>query len=449
VPKIQTLLVDGILGFIQNLIFLVVAAAILCSLSKPLALWSFLGIAVALFITAAFRRPIESGTRGIRELLAGLSHFLSERLGALRAVRLHATQDEEQRNFGRQNGELIGKLMKFQALDSLASGLPGIMLTASLAWIYLLGGGLLERGEISLGTFVAFILYQGRLFGPARGLLGLVRNLQEVRVSLERVSEILVSEDEPGQEGASAAPAQDGLLLETLSFAYPDNPPVLRQVNLSLTAGQRVALFGSSGAGKSTLVQILFGLRRPQQGRVLRGAQSIGYAGSEPFLLHASVEENLRYGNPRASLEVLRTAARIAAAHAFIEELPQGYQTVIGGRGQALSDGQRQRLGIARLVLNRPDILVFDEAFSALDPETEAQVRRNLWEHFEKQAILVVTHRLGGLDEFDRLYLLEDGELRQVDEQQLRAALTPPAGAAAVSLVKPPTPGAAAARRSA
>jgi ABC-type bacteriocin/lantibiotic exporter with double-glycine peptidase domain len=449
VPKIQTLLVDGILGFIQNLIFLVVAAVILCNLSKTLALWSFLGIAVALVISAAFRRPIESGTRRIRELLAGISHFLSERLGALRAVRLHATQDEEQQNFSQQNGELVGKLMKFQALDSLASGLPGIMLTASLAWIYLLGGGLLERGEISLGTFVAFILYQGRLFGPARGLLGLVRNLQEVRVSLERVSEILSAEGTPCAATEPAGPAPSGLLLEDLCYSYPDQPPVLRQVNLALLAGQRVALFGSSGAGKSTLVQILFGLRRPRQGQVLRGAQTIGYAGSEPFLLHASVEENLRYGNPRASRDVLRAAARIAVAHEFIEELPQGYQTVIGGRGQALSDGQRQRLGIARLVLNRPDILVFDEAFSALDPETEALVRRNLWEHFEKQIILVVTHRLGGLDEFDRLCLLENGELRQVDELQLRAALTPPAGVAAVSLVKPSHPGADAARRSA
>lgn len=447
VPKIQTLLVDGVLGFIQNLIFLMVAAVILCNLSQTLALWSFLGIAVALAVTAAFRRPIETWTRRIRELLAGISHFLSERLSALRAVRLHASQEEEQQRFKRQNAELVGKLMRFQALDSLATGLPGIMLTASLAWIYLLGGGLLERGEISLGTFVAFILYQGRLFGPARGLLGLVRNLQEVRVSLERVSEILVRENESTcQEDGSV---QSGLRLENLSFAYPGQPPVLREVNLQLMAGQRVALFGSSGTGKSTLVQILFGLRHPQQGKALRGAQTIGYAGSEPFLLHATIEENLRYGNPLAGPEDLKTATRIAAADTFIEELPLGYQTIIGGRGQALSDGQRQRLGIARLVLNRPEILVFDEAFSALDPETETQVRHNLWEYFENQTILVVTHRLNGLEEFDRLLLLQEGELRLVDEPQLRAALTPPGGNAAVSRIKPPKPAADLARRSA
>ncbi len=426
VPKIQTLLVDGALGFIQNLIFLAVAASILFNLSRELALWSFLGIGVALMITAAFRRPIESGTRGIREVMAGLSHFLSERLGALRAVRLHGTQNEERRRFGRRNADLVRKLLRFQALDAAATGLPGIMLTASLAWIYLLGAGLLESGAISLGTFVAFILYQGRLYGPARGLLGLVRNLQEVRVSLERVAEVLTGEGE-GEACANGDRADlcpEGLRFEGISFAYPGSPPVLRGVDLQVAPGQRVALFGASGAGKSTLVQILFGLRQPHRGRVdYRG--KIGYAGSEPFLLHASVEENLGYGNPLASLEEITEAARLAGAHGFIEDLPQGYQTVIGGRGLALSDGQRQRLGIARLILNRPDILVLDEAFSALDPETEALVRQNLWAVFNDRIILSITHRLDGLNAFDRLCLLQDGELRAVEERELRAALGP------------------------
>ncbi|WP_020674661.1 ABC transporter ATP-binding protein [Geopsychrobacter electrodiphilus] len=440
ISKIQTLLVDGALGFIQNLIFLVVAATILFNLSRPLALWCFLGIILALIITAAFRRPIEAGTRGIREVMAGLSHFLSERLGALRAVRLHSAQQEEQQRFGRHNTNLVSKLLKFQFLDAAATGLPGIILTANLAWIYLLGGGLLERSEISLGTFVAFILYQGRLYGPARGLLGLVRNLQEVRVSLDRVTEVLSDEGEPCGQPEAEADGEAGVRLEEISYAYPGNPLVLNGVSLQIVPGERVALFGTSGAGKSTLIQILFGLRRPQQGRVYLGEKSIGYAGSEPFLLHASVEENLRYGNPQASFEALVIAARIAAAHEFVEGLPQGYQTIIGGRGQALSDGQRQRLGIARLVLRRPDILVFDEAFSALDPDTEARVRRNLWSHFQEKIILVVTHRLGGLNEFDRLCLLQEGRLRQVDEHQLLAALVT-ASAAEGNVESEPGPG--------
>ena len=422
VSKIQSLLVDGALGFVQNLIFLLVAAVILCNLSLPLALWSFLGLAAALAVSFAFRRPIEAGTRGLREAMASLSHFLSERLGALRSVRLHGAQQEEQRRFAGHNAELVRRMLRFQFLDAAASGAPGILLTASLAWIYLLGGGLLERGTISLGTFVAFILYQGRLYGPARGLVGMVRNLQEVRVSLDRVAEVLGREERFAPSAASETDT-GGLRCVDLCFAYPGQPPVLQGANLQIGAGERVGLFGTSGAGKSTLVQILFGLRHPLAGAVNRGAKRLGYAGCEPFLLHASVEENLRYGNPRATDAELAEAARLAAADAFIDGLPEGYRTVIGGRGQALSDGQRQRLGLARPILHRPDILVLDEAFSALDIETEAQVRRNLWGAFSAQAILAITHRLAGLEAFDRLYLLRDGLLRQVDEQELRCAL--------------------------
>ena len=435
VPKIQALLVDGVLGFFQNVLFLIVAAVILLNLSSQLALWCFLGLGVALVITTAFRKPIETGTRGLREVMADLSHFLSERLGALRAIRLHASQKEEERRFALLNAGLVRKVLRFQVLDSVASGAPGIALTASLAWIYLLGGRLLESGEIGLGTFVAFILYQGRLYGPARGLLGLVRSLQEARVSLDRITEVLDGEDLNNTAIAGATKGKGDLLVDEVSFSYPGKPPVLRQLNLRVAAGERVAIFGTSGAGKSTLMQILFGLRSPQKGRVLLGGVAIGsnvsvaedgrlgYAGAEPFLLHATVEDNLRYGNPGTTQEELVEAARLAEAHGFILDLPDGYETIIGGRGLALSDGQRQRIGLARLALRNPDILVMDEAFSALDPETEVLVRRNFWAAFNDRIIISITHRLGGLDSYDRLYLLRDGQLRHVTGRELRVAL--------------------------
>jgi ABC-type multidrug transport system fused ATPase/permease subunit len=149
----------------------------------------------------------------------------------------------------------------------------------------------------------------------------------------------------------------------------------------------------------------------------------LGYAGAEPFLLHATVEENLRYGNPDVTHQEMVEAARLAEAHTFILDLPEGYHTVIGGRGASLSDGQRQRIGLARLALRNPDILVLDEAFSALDPETETLVRRNFWAAFDGRIILSITHRLGGLDSYDRLYLLRDGQLRKVGAKELKIAL--------------------------
>jgi len=438
VPRIQTLLVDGVLGGLQNVLFLGVAAAITFSLSPTLALWSFLGLALALLATTAFRRRVEHRTRRVRETMADLSHFLSERLGALRAIRLHRTEREEAARLAAASERLNREVVGFQVLDAMATGAPALLLTLALAWIYVVGGGLLEAGSISLGTFVAFVLYQGRLFGPAQGLLGLLRNLQEARVSLTRVAEILGPNDFRDRQAAGPPENSGGdgaLVLQEVAFAYAGKSPVFEHATLRIEPGERVGLFGASGVGKTTLVHLLFGLRQPTAGSVLidgrpacdlrfascRGV--LGYAGAEPFLLHATVEENLRYGNSGARREDLERAAALAAADGFIAALPDGYATVIGGRGLSLSDGQRQRLGLARLVLRNPRVVVLDEAFSGLDMETEVRVRRNLWAAMPDRAALVISHRPVGLDEFDRILFLHDGCFTTVAPDEVRALL--------------------------
>jgi ABC-type multidrug transport system fused ATPase/permease subunit len=147
----------------------------------------------------------------------------------------------------------------------------------------------------------------------------------------------------------------------------------------------------------------------------------LGYASSDPFLLHASVKENLSYGNPNVTTEKMVEAARLAEAIKFVLSLPDGFDTVIGGRGQTLSDGQRQRLGLARLFLADPDMLVLDEAFSAMDPETERRVRANLFSAFADRAVIAISHRLNGLEQFDRLLLMQEGQLHRVSKKELLA----------------------------
>jgi ABC-type multidrug transport system fused ATPase/permease subunit len=230
-------------------------------------------------------------------------------------------------------------------------------------------------------------------------------------------------------------PGDDAIVLADVAFAYAGKPPVFEGLCLRVRRGERIGLFGASGAGKSTLVQLLFGLRQPTAGAVLvdgRAARDgylaphrdvLGYAGAEPFLLHATVEENLRYGNPAAGREDVLRAAALAEADAFITALPDGYATVIGGRGLALSDGQRQRLGLARLFLRDPRILVLDEAFCALDLETEARVREKLWHAFPDRTAVVISHRPVGLAQFDRLLFLHDGRFTDVTAAALRELL--------------------------
>ena len=436
VPRIQTLLVDGLLGSLQGTLFLAVAAAIMLTLSAPLALWSFAGVAVALVAAAAFRRTIERRSRRVREAMADLSHFLSERLGALRPLRLHRAEREEEMRLDAASERLSREIVGFQTQDALAAGIPGLALAFALAWIYVVGGGLLEAGTMTLGTFVAFVLYQGRLFGPAQGLLTLVRNLQEARVSIARVSEVLGPRAGERDDGRGPA-AAGAIVLDAVAFAYPGKPPVFECADLRIEEGERVALFGASGAGKSTLVQLLFGLRRPHAGTVRIGGRPahaprcaadrtlLGYAGAEPFLLHASVEDNVRYGNPGAQREDVGRALSLAVADDFVAALPEGSATVIGGRGLALSDGQRQRLGLARLILRDPRILVLDEAFSGLDVATEVQVRRNLWTAFPDRTMLVVSHRPVALEAFDRILFLHDGRFVAVTADQVRTLLAP------------------------
>jgi ABC-type multidrug transport system fused ATPase/permease subunit len=429
IPKIQALLVDGVIGFLHNLLFLLLCAAILIYLSPVLALWSYLGLAVALAITAAFRTSIEDGTRRIREKMADLSHFLSERLGALRGIRFHRAETQELETFGALNDQLVRRVLGFQLTQSAATQLPGLALSFSLAWIYLLGGGQLQSGAIGLGTFVAFVLYQGRLYAPASGLLGLVKSLQEARVSLDRVAEVLGDGELTRRSDYSEAADEAAICLEDVRFAYDEAAPVLSGLDLRVAPGEKVAVFGLSGTGKSTLVQLLFGLRKPHNGKVKIGAgrkgahphDSLGYASSDPFLLHASVRENLCYGNPDVSTDAMAEAARLAEANKFILSLPEGFETVIGGRGHTLSDGQRQRLGLARLFLLDPDVLILDEAFSAMDPETESRVRANLFNAFADRAVLTISHRLTGLEQFDRLLLMREGQLHEVNRDELFA----------------------------
>ena len=436
VPKIQALLVDGVIGFLHNLLFLLLSAAILVYLSPLLALWSYLGLALALVLTVAFRGPIEKGTRGIRENMADLSHFLAERLGAIRGIRFHRAETQELETFRDLNDQLVQRVLRFQMTQSAATQLPGLALSFSLAWIYLLGGGLLENGAIGLGTFVAFVLYQGRLYGPASGLLGLVKTLQEASVSLDRVAEILGEHESSGRDDSTETEIGNtdmsaAISLENVTFTYEDEGAVLSGLNLRVARGEKVAVFGTSGGGKSTLVQLIFGLRQPEIGNVKVGAGGpagkgdghahyrLGYSSSDPFLLHASVRENLCYGNPNASTDAMVEAARLAEANKFILSLPEGFDTVIGGRGNTLSDGQRQRLGLARLFLTDPDVLVLDEAFSAMDPETESRVRANLFSAFADRAVLAISHRLTGLEQFDRLLLMREGQLHPVSKEEL------------------------------
>lgn len=291
------------------------------------------------------------------------------------------------------------------------------------AVVLLYGGLLAVDGAITLGALVAFTAYVALMQQPFRLLGFIVMMGQRASASAARVFEVL--DAEPAVTDAPHARALEAgrgdVVLEDVCFGYGDGPDVLRGVDLHLRPGETVALVGRSGSGKSTVGRLLPRFYDVRSGRVLVDGQdvrdltlsslrsSVGVLADEPFLFSASVRDNIAYGRPDAPDEAVRAAADTASALGFIEQLPHGFDTVIGERGYTLSGGQRQRIAIARTLLTNPRVLVLDDATSAVDVEVERQIHDALERMLEGRTTLVIAHRLSTIALADRVVLLQDG----------------------------------------
>jgi ATP-binding cassette subfamily B protein len=213
------------------------------------------------------------------------------------------------------------------------------------------------------------------------------------------------------------------IMLNNVTFAYPNRQPVIKNLSLTIPPGKTIAIVGSTGSGKSTLVKLLLRLYEIKEGQITLDnidiqeiilsdlRRGIGLVSQDVFLFHGTVRENIAYGSPNASFEEIMTAAKLAEAQDFIRQLPQGYETLVGERGQKLSGGQRQRLAIARAILKNPPILILDEATSAVDNETEAAIVRSLEKITLNRTTIAIAHRLSTIRHADRIYVMESGQI--------------------------------------
>jgi subfamily B ATP-binding cassette protein HlyB/CyaB len=256
-------------------------------------------------------------------------------------------------------------------------------------------------------------------------LAQLWQDFQQVRISIDRLGDILNTTPEPGQGGqATLPPIRGDVAVDAVTFRYRvDGQPVLREVSLSIPAGQVLGIVGSSGSGKSTLAKLIQRLYVPEAGRVLVDGvdlamvdpawlrRQIGVVLQENVLFNRTARENIALGDPGMSMERVIAAAQLAGAHEFILQLPEGYETVIGERGASLSGGQRQRVAIARALVGNPRILIFDEATSALDYESEAAIQANMRSITHGRTVILIAHRLSTLRDADRIVVIERGQL--------------------------------------
>jgi len=308
----------------------------------------------------------------------------------------------------------------------------GMTLASAVAIALGLGGWLVARGELSIGSLTSFTMYLGQLIWPMFAAGWVLSLLERGRAAWARLQPVLDAPLSLRDEGRAALPAMSGragIAFEALAFSYPGNPrPALDGVELALAPGQTLGLVGPTGAGKSTLLRLLLRQFEPDRGQVLLGGlpvqqialpalrQALAWVPQEPFLFSASIAENIALARPDASPAQIIEAATLAAVHADIAALPQGYDTLVGERGVTLSGGQRQRVAIARALLSEAPILLLDDALSAVDTGTETQILghlRTLRERHPERTVIIVSHRLSAVMEAEQIAVLRQGRITE------------------------------------
>ncbi len=342
-----------------------------------------------------------------------------------------------QRRWEEQIAAYVSSAFHVIGVGNIATQTTTLINKVSTVLILFFGAQLVIANKLTVGELVAFNMIASQLAAPVLRLAQLWQDFQQVRISIDRLGDILNTTPEPGMSGqASLPPIKGGIKLDAITFRYRvDGQPVLRDVSLEVAPGQVIGIVGSSGSGKSTLAKLIQRLYVPEAGRVLIDGvdlslvdpawlrRQIGVVLQENVLFNRDVRENIALSDPGMSMERVITAAELAGAHEFILALPEGYGTVIGERGASLSGGQRQRIAIARALVGNPRILIFDEATSALDYESEAAIQTNMRRITKDRTVILIAHRLSTLRDADRIVTVEQGRLIEdgTHESLLRA----------------------------
>jgi ATP-binding cassette subfamily B protein/subfamily B ATP-binding cassette protein MsbA len=407
------------------LIRVVLTACILFALSWRLAVAASVMLPPLAALSFLWTRRVRPIYRSLREDGSNIDARVGETFGGIRVVRAFRREVREQRGYAVGQHTIIRKRLFAEWYELILSAVWGLLIPGTSLLIVWFGGRLFLRGEAQVGDIFAFQIYAVLLLQPVWQIVSSVSQTQKSLAAMERVFEALdMPPDKPDAPDAIDAPRPvREIRFDHVSFAYREDVPVIRGVNLLVPGGSTVALVGPSGAGKTTLTDLVARFHDPTSGSIqlngidLRRLRLASYRDllavvqQETFLFDGTVRENIAYGRRGATEAQILDAARRANAHEFVERLPEGYDTLIGERGFKLSGGQRQRISIARAILANPQILILDEATSNLDTESEQLIQASLADLFEGRTTFVIAHRLSTITGADLIVVLDEGRV--------------------------------------
>lgn len=414
----------------------IVALAVLFHIHVGLALVAALFVPLMLLYTFAFYGKLRSAYSNSYQRIGEMNAMLEDSLSGIRVVKAFAGEGEENARFAHSNAQYFQARKTIYSTEAYFYATIEHLLAPLVTVAVVVTGGLwIWGGSIDLADLLTFLLYIGYLTAPMPKLAFFVQQYQDAAAGFTRYMQVMRTEPEQAMQARESGAERFAghIAFSQVDFAYrAEYPLVLKQLCLDIPAGQTVAIVGESGVGKSTLCALLQRLYPVDGGQItidgedIRGMDlcrlrdNIGVVQQDTYLFAGSVAENIRYGKPSATAQEVEQAARLASAHEFIAQLPNGYDTDIGQRGVRLSGGQRQRLCIARVFLKNPPILIFDEATSALDTETELAVQRSLEVLAKDRTTLIVAHRLSTVRNADTIVVLSrEGVAEQGTHEQL------------------------------
>jgi subfamily B ATP-binding cassette protein HlyB/CyaB len=424
--NIRQFITGSALTLVVDLVFTLVFLAVMASYSLALTGVVLAGLplyaGLVLLVNPAFKGHLQEKFRRTAENQS----FLVEAISGVETVKAMAIEPQMERRWEDQLAAYVGASFSASHIANWASQAVQVISKLSMGAVLYVGAHAVMRGDLTVGQLCAFNMLAQRVTQPVLRLSQMWQDFQQARVSIARVADIMNARSEhTGMHTRSALPTIRGdVRFDRLVYRYrPDGPPVLDHVDLEIGAGQVVGIVGPSGSGKSTLAKLVQRLYVPESGRILVDGvdlatvdtawlrRQIGVVLQENVLFSRTIRDNIAVADPAMSMQAVMQAAKLAGAHEFISEMPEGYDTMVGERGSSLSGGQRQRIAIARALIGDPRILILDEATSALDYESERAIQANMRRICQGRTVLVIAHRLSTVRSADRIITIERGRV--------------------------------------